>query len=164
MGLVDELAGFRLLLDRHQITERLLQYFTNVDRRLWQPVKAIFVPEAVLDYSDLMPIATSASPDEVVDRIAEAIGIYSATVHQMGNCEIAVNGDEAESETWVTAIHVYADPDKNGGRLPVAGLRYADRWVRTDDHGWLVSGRRAVTDWRAWMDPRGPTYVDGTHQ
>jgi hypothetical protein len=163
MGILDELEGFRLLVDRHQITERLLQYFTNVDRRLWEPVREVFLPNAVLDYSDLMPIRAEASPDEVVGRIADAIQLYAVTVHQMGNCEIAVTGDEAESETWVTAIHVYADPDRNQGRRPVAGLRYADRWARRDD-GWFIAARRAVTDWRAWLEPRGPTYVDGIHQ
>lgn len=164
MGLTDELAGFRLLLDRHQIDERLVQYFVNVDRRLWEPVRAVFSDDAVLDYSDLMPIGDRSGPDEVIGRIAEAIELYDTTVHQMGNCEIAVNGDEARSETWITAIHVYADPDKNEGRLPVAGLRYADTWVRTERDGWLIASRRAVHDWRAWMDPRGPTYVGGVHQ
>jgi hypothetical protein len=163
MGIADEIQGFRLLVDRHQISERLLQYFTNVDRRLWEPVQGVFLPDAVLDYSDLMPIGAEASPAEVVRRIAEAIDLYSVTVHQMGNGDIVVRGDEAESETWVTAIHVYADPERNGGRRPVAGLRYADRWIRRDD-GWFIAGRRAVTDWRAWLEPRGPTYVDGIHQ
>lgn len=164
MGLTDELAGFRLLVDRHQITERLLQYFVNADRREWDAVRAVFTADAVLDYSQLMPVPDRAGRDQIVDRIASAMGLYATTVHQMGNTDIVVRGDEAESETWVTAIHVYADPDRNEGRLPVAGLRYADRWVRTGDEGWLITARRAVPDWRAWMDPRGPTYVNGVHQ
>jgi hypothetical protein len=163
MGLEDDIHAIRLLLDRQQIHERLLQYFVHVDRRDWQPVKDIFVPGTAVDYSALMPIGDSVAAEDVVDQIAAAIELYSVTVHQMGNCEIAVEGDEARSDTWVNAHHVYADPDKNEGRLPIAGLRYQDRWVRTRN-GWLVQHRRAFTDWRAWMDPRSPTYVDGRHQ
>ena len=81
----------------------------------------------------------------------------------LNRAEIVVDNDTARSETWINAHHVYADPQRNDGRLPIAGLRYQDRWVRTDD-GWLVEHRKAFTDWRAWMDPRGPTYVAGVHQ
>jgi hypothetical protein len=164
MGLTDELAGVRVMLDRHLITERLIQYFTNADLRNWDPVRAVFQEDAVLDYSGVMPIGESATPAEVVDQIAGAMEIYTNSVHQMGNCMIEVDGENALSETWVTTIHVYADPERNAGRLPVAGLRYADRWARQGDDGWLITARRVVSEWRAWMDPRGPTYVDGQHQ
>jgi hypothetical protein len=163
MGFQDDIHAIRLLVDRQQIHERLVQYFVNVDRREWEPVKAIFVPGTRVDYSALMPIGDAVPAEEVVDTIAQAIELYSLTVHQMGNCEIVVDNDTARSETWINAHHVYADPQRNDGRLPIAGLRYQDRWVRTDD-GWLVEHRKAFTDWRAWMDPRGPTYVAGVHQ
>jgi hypothetical protein len=163
MGLEDDIHAIRLLLDRQQIRDLLLQYFVHVDLRDWGAVKAIFVPGTSVDYSALMPIAGAVAAERVVDEIAAAIELYSVTVHQMGNCEIVVDGDTARSETWVNAHHVYADRTKNAGRLPVAGLRYQDQWVRTDD-GWLVEHRRAFTDWRSWMDPRDPTYVNGVHQ
>jgi hypothetical protein len=153
----------RSMTDQHEIRELLLQYFVNVDRRIWPPVKAVFVPGTLVDYSDLMPIAEATPAEEVVDRIEAAIGLYAVTVHQMGNCEIVVDGDEARSEAWVNAHHVYADPDRQGGRMPIAGLRYQDRWTRTPE-GWRIAARRAFTDWRAWWDPRPPTYVDGRHQ
>jgi hypothetical protein len=163
MGFEDDLHAIRLLLDREQIRERLMQYFVHVDLRDWEPVKAIFVPGTLVDYSALMPIADARPAEEVVDEIAAAIELYSVTVHQMGNCRISVDEDTAQSETWINAHHVYADPSKNDGRLPIAGLRYQDRWVRTDN-GWLVAHRRAFTDWRSWMERRGPTYVGGVHQ
>jgi hypothetical protein len=153
----------RRLIDTAEIRQLLLQYFVNVDRRVWPPVKAIFVPGTLVDYSDLMPIGDAVPAEDVVDRIEAAIGLYAVTVHQMGNCDIAVAGDTATSETWINAHHVYADPTRNDGRLPIAGLRYQDDWVRTAD-GWRVAHRRAFTDWRAWWDHRPPTYVDGKHQ
>lgn len=163
MSFGDDLHAIRLLIDQQLIRELLVQYFANVDRRVWQPVKDVFVPGTPVDYSALMPIGDAVAAEDVVDRIAQAIDIYAVTVHQMGNCEIKVADDTAVSETWVNAHHVYADPDKGGGRLPIAGLRYQDRWVRTPD-GWRVQHRVAFTDWRAWWDPRPPTYVDGVHQ
>jgi len=153
----------QMLADQHQIRELLLQYFVNVDRRVWPPVKAVFVPGTLVDYSELMPIADAVAAEDVVDRIEAAIGLYSVTVHHMGNCEIVVESDTARSETWVNAHHVYADPARNDGRMPIAGLRYQDRWDRTPA-GWRIRHRRAFTDWRAWWDHRPPTYVDGRHQ
>jgi SnoaL-like domain len=158
-----DLAERRLLTDHHQIRQLLLQYFVNVDRRVWPPVKAIFVPGTLVDYSDLMPIPDALAAEDVVDRIEAAIALYSVTVHQMGNCDIDVAGDTAHSETWINAHHVYADPTRNEGRMPIAGLRYQDDWLRTPD-GWRVRHRKAFTDWRSWWDHRPPTYVNGTHQ
>jgi hypothetical protein len=151
------------VVDRTAIVELLTQYWMHVDRRDWEPVKAIFVPGTLVDYSDLMPIGDAVAAEAVVDRIAEAIQIYAVTVHNMGNCEVVIDGDTATAESVIVAHHVYADPERQGGKLPVAGLRYRDRLVRTAA-GWRVEHRRATTDWRAWWEPRTPTYVAGRHQ
>jgi len=151
------------LADRLAIHDLLMQYWMNVDRRVWEPVKAVFVPGTLVDYSALMPIGDAVPAEEVVDRIADAIAIYAVTVHNMGNCEVHVDGGRATSESVIVAHHVYADPGRQDGRMPIAGLRYHDRLVRTVD-GWRIEHRRATTDWRAWWEPRGPTYVDGKHQ
>jgi hypothetical protein len=153
----------QFLADRVAIVDLLTQYWMNVDRRIWPPVKEIFVPGTLVDYSALMPIGNAVAAEEVVDRIAEAIEIYAVTVHNMGNCEVFVDGDTARAESVIVAHHVYADPTRQGGRLPVAGLRYRDRLVRTAA-GWRVEHRIATTDWRAWWESRTPTYVDGSHQ
>ena len=156
-------ADVRFVRDRIEITDLLTQYWMNVDRRNWPLVKAIFVPGTLVDYSALMPVGDAVPAEEVVDRIADAIEIYAVTVHNMGNCEVFVDADTATAESVIVAHHVYADPERQRGRMPVAGLRYRDRLVRTPS-GWLVEHRRATTDWRAWWEPRTPTYVDGRHQ
>jgi hypothetical protein len=156
-------AALQHVVDRTAIVELLTQYWMHVDRRDWKPVKAIFVPGTLVDYSDLMPIGDAVAAEVVVDRIAEAIQIYAVTVHNMGNCEVVIDGDAATAESVIVAHHVYADPERQGGKLPVAGLRYRDRLVRTAA-GWRVEHRRATTDWRAWWEPRTPTYVAGRHQ
>jgi len=151
------------LADRFAIHDLTMQYWMNVDRRDWPRVKDCFVPGTLVDYSALMPIDTAVPAEEVVDRIAAAIEIYAVTVHNVGNHEVILDGDEARSEACIVAHHVYRDPDRQGGRLPVAGLRYRDVMVRTAA-GWRIRDRVATTDWRAWWDPRPPTYVDGVHQ
>ena len=156
-------AALQHVIDRTAIVELLTQYWMHVDRRDWEPVKGIFVPGTLVDYSDLLPIGDAVAAEAVVDRIAEAIQIYAVTVHNMGNCEVVIDGDAATAESVIVAHHVYADPERQGGKLPVAGLRYRDRLVRTAA-GWRVEHRRATTDWRAWWEPRTPTYVAGRHQ
>ena len=110
-----------------------------------------------------MPIGAAVPAEEVVDRIEAAMTIYAVTVHNVGNHEVFVDGDIAHSEACIVAHHVYGDPERQNGRLPVAGLRYRDVLVRTAD-GWRIRDRTATSDWRAWWDPRTPTYVDGKHQ
>lgn len=149
--------------DRIAIHDITMQYWMNVDRRDWPAVKACFVPGTLVDYSALMPIDAAVPAEEVVDRIAAAIEIYAVTVHNVGNHEVHLDGDVARSEACIVAHHVYADPARQGGRLPVAGLRYRDVLVRTGD-GWRIRDRVATTDWRAWWEPRTPTYVAGVHQ
>jgi SnoaL-like domain len=151
------------LADRFAIHDLTMQYWMHVDRRDWPRVKDCFVPGTLVDYSALMPVDDAVPADEVVDRIAAAIEIYAVTVHNVGNHEVILDGDVARSEACIVAHHVYRDPDRQGGRLPVAGLRYRDVMVRTG-RGWRIRDRVATTDWRAWWDPRPPTYVDSVHQ
>ncbi len=153
----------QLALDRFAIHDVIMQYWMNVDRREFDKVKACFVPGTLVDYSALMPIGDAVPAEEVVDRIEAAMEIYAVTVHNVGNHEVFVDGDTARSEACIVAHHVYLDPQRQDGRLPVAGLRYTDVLVRTAD-GWRIRDRRATSDWRAWWDPRTPTYVDGKHQ
>ena len=149
--------------DRFAIHDVTMQYWMNVDRRDWPRVKACFVPGTLVDYSALMPVGSAVPAEDVVDRIAEAVEIYAVTVHNVGNHEVHLAGDEATSEACIVAHHVYRDPRRQAGRLPVAGLRYRDVLVRTDA-GWRIRDRVATTDWRAWWEPRDPTYVAGVHQ
>lgn len=154
----------RLLVDRQSIRDLHMRYFMSVDRREWELVKQCFVPGTPVDYSAMMPIDAAAPAEEVVDRIAAAIDEhYRVTVHNVGNMEVHVDGDEATSELCIVAHHVYKDPDRQDGRLPVAGIRYRDALVRTHE-GWRIRDRAVTTDWRAWWEARGATYVDGRHQ
>ena len=121
------------------------------------------MPGTLVDYSDLMPIGDAVPAEEVVDRIAEAIEIYAVTVHNMGNCEVLVDGDTATAESVIVAHHVYADPAAPG--RPAACSRACATATAWCAPGRLhVEHRRATTDWRAWWEPRTPTYVAGQHQ
>jgi len=153
----------RSVCDRWAIHDVITRYWMHVDRREWAQVKDCFVPGTLVDYSELMPIGVAVPAEDVVDRIAQAIEIYAVTVHNVGNHEVVIDGDTARSEATIVAHHVYRDPERNDGRLPVAGLRYTDVLVRAGD-AWRIRDRKATTDWRAWWEPRSPTYVDGKHQ
>ena len=82
-------------------------------------------------HSALLAVGPAEPAEAVVDRIAEAIRLYAVTVHNVGNHEVRLDGDEAHSEACIVAHHVYADPARQDGRMPVAGLRYRDVLVRT---------------------------------
>jgi hypothetical protein len=144
-------------------TQVAMQYWMSVDRRDWPRVKDCFGPGTLVDSSALIPVDAAVPAEEVVDRIAAAIESYAVTVHNVGNHEVVLDGDVARSEACIVAHHVYRDPDRQGGRLPVAGLRYRDVLVRTG-RGGRIRDRVATADGRAWWDPRTPTSVDGVHR
>ena len=153
----------QFVADRIAIVDLLTQYWMHVDRRVWEPVKAIFVPGTLVDYSDLMPIGDAVPAEEVVDRIAAAIDIYAVTVHNMGNCEVSSTAtprprSPSSSPTTCTRI-------PNDSRVACRSRGCATATGSSArDAGWRVEHRRATTDWRAWWEPRTPTYVDGKHQ
>jgi ketosteroid isomerase-like protein len=139
-------AEVRWLLDRTEIRDVVTRYFVSADRRDFDALVDCFVPGAVVDYADLLPVGSATPIAEVAAVIEEAMaGLYGPTQHFMGNHACALEGDEATVETYCLAVHEYLDPATDGGGRPTSALRYLDRFVRTAD-GWRIAHRRAVRD------------------
>lgn len=105
--------------------------------------------------------------DDFAKWVVETLPSYfKATMHNLGNSDIRVEGKVAYSETYCTAHHVM-HPDENGvTKDSVMGLRYVDRFERRNG-AWLIAIRTCVYDWtyvvssdESW--PLDPPYTTGT--
>ncbi|CAM8623430.1 NTF2_like domain containing protein [Acidimicrobiia bacterium] len=147
----------RLLLDRQEIRDVVTRYFNSADRRDFVSLVDCFVPGALVDYSDLLPVSPTTPIADVAAIIDSAMGeLYNHTQHFMGNHECTVNGDSATVETYCLAIHEYLDDTVDGGTRPTSALRYIDRFDRTTD-GWRIAHRKAVRDIALQLPPRAVT-------
>jgi hypothetical protein len=71
--------------------------------------------------------------------------------HQITNHLIAVDGDSARSETYVTVV-LWTRPDEVGGQREIVGRgRYLDRWSRRAGR-WAIDHREHVLDMHSVHD------------
>ncbi len=145
------------LLDRQEIRDVVTRYFMSADRRDFASLVDCFVPDTLVDYSDLLPVAPATPIVEVAALIDSAMGaLYNNTQHFMGNHECIITGNRAAVETYCLAIHENIDDSAESGTRPTSALRYIDRFIRTAD-GWRIEHRKAVRDIALQLPPRAVT-------
>ena len=153
-------AALQWVVDRIEIRDVVTRYFTSADRRDFDRLVGCFVPGAVVDYSDLLPVDAATPIAEVAAIIEAAMAEqYGPTQHFMGNHECVVDGDSAEVETYCIAVHQLLGAGVDEPR-PTAVLRYIDRFARTE-HGWRIAHRRATRDIALSLPPRMATMWQG---
>ncbi|WIM86861.1 nuclear transport factor 2 family protein [Candidatus Mycobacterium wuenschmannii] len=121
--------------DRQDIAEVLLRYATGIDRRDWPLFRTVFTDDCELDYGE---IGTFRGVDAITEFMDQAHAMAGHTMHRLTNQVITVDGDTAESRTYVDALIMV---DVNAG-VNAAGF-YDDELVRGED-GWRVARRRFI--------------------
>ena len=120
--------------DRLDITDVLLRYATGIDRRDWPLFRTVFTDDCELNYGE---VGSWKGVDAITEFMQQAHVMAGHTMHRLTNQVIAVDGDKAQSRTYVDALIMVGDG--NSG-VNAAGF-YDDELVRGDD-GWRVARRR----------------------
>ena len=89
--------------------------------------------------------------EEYLQGMLDALPVWDATMHFVGNQYIEINGDEGYVESWVVGYHMEAD-DSPLEHL-VLGLRYQDDLVRVGDD-WKIIRRVTAKQWHTGTFPR----------
>ena len=129
-----------------EIRNVLGRYSVAVDDRDFEAVARVFAADAVASYSGLI---IPRGRDHVVDHIR---GISRTTVsqHYLTPIIVEVDGDTGYTMSYGMAVLVQ---DQDGETRSVArGLRYEDRWRRTDEEGWQIVDRLHTCAW-TWNLP-----------
>jgi 3-phenylpropionate/cinnamic acid dioxygenase small subunit len=122
--------------DRQDIADVLLRYATGIDRRDWPLFRTVFTDECQLDYGE---VGTWNGVNAVTEFMQQAHAMAGHTMHRLTNQLIEVDGDKAQSRTYVDALIMAGDSNSgvNAARF------YDDDLVRTSD-GWRVARRQFI--------------------
>jgi hypothetical protein len=142
--------GLEALAARAEITDVIYRYCHATDRRQWWLMDTVFHEDATCQLSVI-----GGSWREFVKQGEALLKPVGVTHHQVGNILIALDGDVAHAETYLTAFHrVPADAPPGGpfggtGEAydAVFGARYIDRFERRDGV-WKIAERQSRSEYR----------------
>lgn len=142
--------GPAALAARAEITDVIYRYCHATDRRRWWLMDTVFHEDATCQLSVI------GGPWREFVRQGEALlKPIGVTHHQVGNILIALDGDVAHTETYLTAFHrVPADAPPGGpfggtGETydAVFGARYIDRFEKRNGR-WRIAMRQSAAEFR----------------
>ena len=143
--------GLEMLAARAEITDAIHRYCHAADRRRWWLMETVFHDDGTCKLSTI-----PKSPWRDFVKQAEALfAPIGPTHHQLGNTQIAIDGDVAHVETYITAFHrVLADSTPGGpfggtgeAHDVIMGGRYIDRFEKRDGV-WKIAERASASDFR----------------
>ena len=138
------------LLDRERIRALCSDYALAVDRRDYETLRGLFVPDARLAIyaGDPAPDALrfEARGQDAIVRALRAIERYVVTTHQLGGQTVSFSNERARAETRCLASHLFV---RDGTRFSLEmAIRYRDELVRIGD-GWRFAERALAVDWES---------------
>jgi hypothetical protein len=142
--------GLEALAARAEITDVIYRYCHAADRRQWWLMDTVFHEDATCQLSVI-----GGPWREFVKQGEALLSKIGVTHHQVGNILIALDGDVAHTETYLTAFHrVPADAPPGGpfggtGEAydAVFGARYVDRFEKRAGV-WRIARRQAAAEYR----------------
>lgn len=141
------------LASRAEIEDVMYRYCHATDRRRWWLMDSVFHDDATAKVS----VLKGGNWRDFVEQGAALLRPVGTTHHQVGNIQIALDGDVAHVETYITAFHRVPAEAPAGGPFggtgepydAVFGARYIDRFERRAGT-WRISDHRSVPDFRQY--------------
>ncbi|MCZ6831250.1 MAG: nuclear transport factor 2 family protein [Gammaproteobacteria bacterium] len=124
--------------DKLAIRDVLSKYCRGLDRMDKEMAYSVFSADCSVHYYDMF----EGSGHGFVDWVWEAHAAMDRHSHQINNALIAVDGNTAVSEAYVTVVLWTAPPDIT--EITCRG-RYLDRWEKRAD-SWQIVRREHVLD------------------
>jgi len=161
------------LVDKQAITEIIMTYARAVDRLDEDLLRTVFHPDSQHAHgfegpsSDPGLPSKPGAPGDFVAFAFEILGTMTHTHHQLGNIFIAVDGDDAHTETYFSAYHrmrAKGDPLAGDNAYDtemdwLVGGRYIDRFQKRAGV-WKISHRTGLTDWMRTEPPSTQGFFD----
>lgn len=148
MTMDDELhlADRRLLqelADREQIREVLYRMSRAIDRHDMDLRASVWHPDATDNHGIFDGSVADYTAWLVSDQ--SPASKFDHTQHMLGNILIELDGDVADTESYLLATHVMHDDA--GEYFDIMGCRYFDRLERRNGE-WRIAVRQVLVDWR----------------
>ena len=133
----DSTLSVQEISDRIQINDLLVRYTAAIDQKDWNLLDTCFTPDAQVDYVSSGGI--KGSYPEVRKWLEKALAAFPMTMHFISNSTVQIEGDTAQSRTYVINPMGFPNPD-GSLHLFTVGAYYLDELVRTEA-GWRISQR-----------------------
>ena len=138
--------------DRQQTQDVVLRYCQGIDRLDVELVRSAYHPDGVDHHTGF-----DGTRDEFIAWVFPQLSEHLAgTMHIVGNQRVELFGDDALSETYLTAVHWGSTPDSPASFT--TGARYVDHMTFRDGR-WAIAERWAV---REWLRPEGGVLTPAT--
>lgn len=148
--------------DRRQISDLYQRYMRGFDRNDVELLRSAFWPDVQINYSEQVNTF-----DQFVERhLDNHTGGLTAWGHLLTNETVAIDGDTAHVETYVTALFVPNETsgfgDRDDNRPLIVGGRYVDRVDRRDGE-WRIAVREFVAHFSS-RDHARDSMLRGMHR
>ena len=131
--------------DKLEINELLARYCHALDQKNWEAFQAIFMPDAILDFTAFG--GPKGSPAELQEFFTPILSSLASTQHTVSTIKIDLEGDNAAARSAAIVPMTAKTPEGKESTF-VSGLWYEDNLVRTPD-GWKIKARTQVRSWTA---------------
>ena len=128
--------------DRLEIQDLIARYSHAIDDRDWDALDRVFIPDAVIDYSELGGSKADLASTKVF--LAQAMPAFPAFQHLSATTRLDIEGDRAKARTILFNPMVMMHEGEE--RVFFIGLWYWDELVRTPA-GWRIASRREQKSW-----------------
>ncbi len=140
-------ATLQWLVDRALISDLLYSFAASLDNKDWKQYADNFADGGYIELPD--PQSTSGATfkllkEHMLEKVPKSLGRYHATHHISANHQIAIDGDEAKSRSYLQAVHVGATPHDHWS----AGGWYDCHYRRTSQ-GWKFTQVKLTSIWQA---------------
>lgn len=131
--------------DKLEINELLARYCHALDQKDWKAFQAIFLPDAILDFTAFG--GPKGSPAELQEFFIPILSSLASTQHTVSTIKIDLAGDNAAARSAAIVPMTAKAPEGKESTF-VSGLWYEDDLVRTPA-GWKIKTRTQVRSWSA---------------
>lgn len=134
-------------IDRHEIEQLMYRHARSLDRMDAELMKSTYWPEAIEELEDNIT-GTFQWEDKAWDFVPLAMkGFenFKVTQHRVSNILTELDGDKANTETYIMAYHVYTD--ENGvDQEYILGARSLYKLEKRNGE-WKIMNRSTILDW-----------------
>jgi hypothetical protein len=138
-------AKLQWLVDRAQISDLLYSFASALDNKNWKRYADNYAEDGYIELPD--PQSTDGASfilqkNRMLELVPISLGRYSATHHISTNHQITIQGDQADSRSYLQAVHVGPKPAEHW----TAGGWYDCHYVRTPQ-GWKFARVKLTCVW-----------------
>jgi len=137
----------RSLLDKQAIYELVMAYANAADRHDHAKMRALYHEDAIDEHGHF----AKGPAHEFIDKLPQIQAPMAILHHNITTVNLKLDGDRAEGEVYLIAMHQVKDP---AGKLfdVLIGGRYFDKYEKRAG-AWKFSHRSIVADWCYASDP-----------